>query len=90
MSTSPFLTLAQATERNRQREWTADKPAPNVPSPCVSVCRMEPTFVHDLPLCAGCLRTVPEIAGWSKATDADKLRLWAELEQRHRDQEATA
>jgi predicted Fe-S protein YdhL (DUF1289 family) len=90
MSASPFLTLAQATARDRKRTWTADKPAPRVPSPCVGVCRMEPTVIHPLPLCAGCLRTVPEIAGWSKASDADKLRLWAELEQRHHEKETIA
>lgn len=82
MSNLAFLTLAQATERNRQRQWTADKPAPNVPSPCVGVCRMAPSAAHAEPLCVGCLRTVPEIAGWSKASDDDKRHLWAVLEQR--------
>lgn len=35
-------------------------------SPCVDVCRMEGG------LCAGCLRTLEEIAAWSQASDAYK------------------
>jgi predicted Fe-S protein YdhL (DUF1289 family) len=32
--------------------------------------------------CAGCLRTIEEIAGWSSAGDEDKRRIWAQLPQR--------
>ncbi len=35
-------------------------PAEEVPSPCISVCTMMP----DCGLCAGCLRTLAEIAAW--------------------------
>ncbi len=49
-----------------------------VPSPCVSVCRMVPATA----LCEGCFRTIPEIAGWSRSTDADKLAVWGRIEQR--------
>lgn len=80
---SPFLSLQQARLRDSRRPWTPDRPAPVVPSPCVGVCRMETMPMHADPLCAGCLRTVPEIAGWSRATDAAKLQTWAELQQRH-------
>jgi uncharacterized protein len=46
-----------------------------VPSPCVSVCRMDaPTG-----WCSGCLRTLEEIAGWSRLDDAEKKAVWARL-----------
>ena len=49
-----------------------------VPSPCVSVCRMDAGRV----LCVGCLRTIPEISAWSRMTDDDKRAVWARIEQR--------
>lgn len=46
-----------------------------VPSPCISVCRMdEPTG-----WCAGCLRTLDEIAWWSQLDDDDKRAVLALL-----------
>lgn len=50
----------------------------NVPSPCVSVCRMSP----DTGWCEGCFRTLAEITAWSRAADADKRRVWALVAQR--------
>lgn len=49
-----------------------------VPSPCISVCRM------DAPsgLCAGCLRTIEEIAAWSTMGDEAKRAVWLLIEQR--------
>ncbi|MBK8073099.1 MAG: DUF1289 domain-containing protein [Ramlibacter sp.] len=52
----------------------------NVPSPCLSVCRMSPTSE----LCAGCFRTLEEIAAWSRLADADKRVVWSRIEQRIR------
>lgn len=46
-----------------------------VPSPCVSVCRISPTSQ----LCEGCWRSLDEIAAWSSLTSDDKRRVWAEL-----------
>lgn len=37
-------------------------------SPCIDVCRIDP----DTGLCAGCLRTLDEIAGWAGYSDEDK------------------
>jgi predicted Fe-S protein YdhL (DUF1289 family) len=59
-----------------------------VPSPCVSVCRMNsaPTA-----LCEGCFRTLDEIAAWSRMDDAGKREVWARIAQRvahHRTEEA--
>lgn len=49
-----------------------------VPSPCVNVCRMD----ADAGLCVGCLRTLDEIAGWSRLDDTAKRHLWAALPER--------
>jgi len=49
-----------------------------VPSPCTSVCRMSPTTG----LCEGCLRTLDEIADWSRMEDHEKRAVWLLLDQR--------
>lgn len=49
-----------------------------VPSPCVSVCHMDPATGW----CEGCLRTIDEIAHWGLFDDGEKLAVWAELKQR--------
>ena len=43
-----------------------------VPSPCTSVCRIDDATG----LCAGCLRTLDEIAAWSVLDDAQRLAVW--------------
>ena len=50
----------------------------NVPSPCISVCRMSPTTG----LCEGCHRTLEELRAWSRMSDAQKRGVWALLEAR--------
>jgi uncharacterized protein len=50
----------------------------DVPSPCVSVCRMDAATGW----CEGCLRTLEEIAAWSRLGDEDKRRVWAGIEER--------
>lgn len=47
----------------------------NVPSPCVSVCRMTP----DRSLCQGCYRTLDELRAWSGSSDAYKRSVWREV-----------
>ncbi len=49
-------------------------PSP-VPSPCVSLCKMD----MERRYCMGCLRTIEEIVAWSKADDDFKRAVWAEL-----------
>lgn len=44
--------------------------ARTVLSPCVGVCEISTDG-----LCAGCLRTLDEIARWSTMADAERLRL---------------
>jgi uncharacterized protein len=50
-------------------------PAGPVPSPCISVCRMDAATG----LCEGCLRTLDEIAEWGMASDDAKRALWQTL-----------
>jgi predicted Fe-S protein YdhL (DUF1289 family) len=59
------------------RPVTAILPVP-VPSPCTSVCKMDPASG----LCLGCRRTLHEIAGWSGLADGDKQRILDQLPDR--------
>jgi prolyl-tRNA editing enzyme YbaK/EbsC (Cys-tRNA(Pro) deacylase)/predicted Fe-S protein YdhL (DUF1289 family) len=52
--------------------------AENVPSPCISVCRMNEVTG----LCEGCLRTLDEIRQWANADDSAKRTIWTRIEQR--------
>ncbi|MBP6903036.1 MAG: DUF1289 domain-containing protein [Burkholderiaceae bacterium] len=54
--------------------------APGVASPCVSICRMDAASGW----CEGCLRTLDEIAGWSRMDDAAKRAVWQLLPERRR------
>ena len=49
-----------------------------VPSPCINVCRIDPETGR----CAGCRRTLDEIAAWSRIDDTGKRAIWARLVQR--------
>jgi uncharacterized protein len=49
-----------------------------VPSPCLSVCRMDPAKE----LCEGCFRTLDEIAAWSRMRDETKREVWAAIGRR--------
>jgi uncharacterized protein len=44
----------------------------DVPSPCLSVCRMDPASE----LCDGCFRTLDEIAAWGRMRDEVKREVW--------------
>jgi predicted Fe-S protein YdhL (DUF1289 family) len=50
----------------------------DVPSPCVSICRMD----TGSGLCEGCFRTIEEIRAWSGSDDAAKKVMWARLTER--------
>ena len=52
--------------------------APSVSTPCVKVCVVD----GESGLCLGCLRTLPEIAGWARLAEAERLALMAELPRR--------
>jgi uncharacterized protein len=50
----------------------------DVPSPCVSICRMDAATG----LCEGCCRTLDEIATWSQLDAGTKRGVWRRIEQR--------
>lgn len=47
-------------------------------SPCINVCRMDETSG----LCAGCFRTLDEIAAWGGASDEEKRAILLAVAQR--------
>lgn len=49
-----------------------------MPSPCISVCRMS----DDNNYCAGCWRTLDEIAQWGSSSESDKRAMWALIDAR--------
>ena len=68
VANSMFSTAGQPTEAT-----TA-----GVPSPCISVCRIDP----ETGWCEGCYRTIGEIAHWGALGNDEKLGVWAELARR--------
>ena len=74
----PVYTNAPLAARTKQVNATgAFKPgyADVVPSPCVSVCKMN----ADRSLCLGCYRSIDEIRAWSKAESAERQAIWQTL-----------
>lgn len=71
------LALQRAITLVTMRAQTIDAET-DVPSPCISVCRMSTTSG----LCEGCFRTRDEIASWSRADNDGKRSLWKIIEQR--------
>jgi uncharacterized protein len=49
-----------------------------ISSPCTKVCTMDPRSG----LCAGCGRTLDEIARWGTLSEAERQRIMAELPRR--------
>lgn len=49
-----------------------------IQSPCTRVCTIDP----GTGLCAGCSRTIDEIARWSEMTDDERQRIMASLPDR--------
>jgi len=46
-----------------------------VPSPCISVCRIDAATG----LCVGCTRTLDEIAAWGVLDDGARRAVWAAI-----------
>ena len=46
--------------------------AGEVPSPCVSVCAVDPDSGH----CLGCHRTLDEIAAWINLDSGQRMAVW--------------
>lgn len=53
------------------------EPVPHVPSPCVSVCVMDPRAE----VCVGCWRSLEEIGAWSRMPDEAKRQVWQRIQQ---------
>ena len=53
---------------------------PPIPSPCIGVCTLE----ADTGLCAGCLRTMAEIAAWRDTDNTHRLAILQQLKERRR------
>lgn len=82
---SNALTDASARENLWSRARRALASEGPVPSPCVSVCQMDAA----IGLCAGCLRSLDEIAIWSTLDDSGRRGVWLELSKRARAPELT-
>jgi len=54
--------------------------SPAVPSPCISVCRLDEQKV-----CTGCLRHVEDIREWRAATDERRREIVRQAERRRLD-----
>jgi uncharacterized protein len=65
------LLLARAAQVAAER-------SDDVPSPCMSVCRMN----ADGELCLGCFRTLDEIAAWGRMGDDGKRDIWVQITNR--------
>ena len=57
-------------------------PSPRVASPCINVCSIDETTG----LCAGCLRSLDEIAAWSVLTDEERRAVWDAIAKRAREE----
>jgi hypothetical protein len=69
--------MAVADELLRRARLVAEGRG-EVPSPCVSVCRMDATTG----LCEGCLRTIDEIAAWAALDEGRRREVWNSIAQR--------
>jgi uncharacterized protein len=52
----------------------------DIPSPCIGVCQLDAVSG----LCAGCMRTLAEIAAWPEASEAERLVIVQRLRARRR------
>lgn len=59
-------------------DFDPDKHEGKIPSPCISICRMNPATG----LCEGCFRTIDEIVQWGTASEEFKRAVWVEIKRR--------
>jgi len=57
-----------------------------IPSPCTSVCKIDAATGW----CAGCLRTIDEIAAWGSLDDRAKRAVWKLLPARRAERDRLA
>lgn len=68
----------QAVARVMERGRTVEAAGDDVPSPCISVCRVN----ADSGLCEGCFRTLGEISAWARSGPEAQRELWRTIGQR--------
>ena len=72
-------TTTAATTTDLRPLWADARrrqPQASVPSPCISVCRLDDAG-HG---CVGCQRSLAEIREWSRMDDAAKRAIWARID----------
>ncbi len=69
------MTSAWLTKRAR---WVRLGLVTEVPSPCMSVCRMDAVTGW----CEGCRRTLEEVSDWGRLDEGGKRAIWALIEER--------
>jgi predicted Fe-S protein YdhL (DUF1289 family) len=52
-----------------------DEPRPPIATPCVQICVID----GETGLCLGCQRTLAEVAGWTRMTDAERAEIMTGL-----------
>lgn len=78
MSAVPPGLAQQALLRRRLHQVQRMPEGEFLPSPCVSVCVMDP----DSGVCRGCYRTLDEIADWARQPPAGQRAIWQCVAQR--------
>jgi len=67
--------------KRRPRQRLLPENAPEVASPCVSVCEMDEQSGY----CSGCYRTLAEIATWGRMTNQQRWDIVLSLRERRSD-----
>lgn len=81
---APMIPPASEALRHKLRTVTQQQltstsaDAAAVPSPCISVCRMDDARQY----CVGCLRTLDELRAWGSADAATKRDIWQRIRTR--------
>jgi prolyl-tRNA editing enzyme YbaK/EbsC (Cys-tRNA(Pro) deacylase)/predicted Fe-S protein YdhL (DUF1289 family) len=72
------VALEQAIDLVTERSRTVEAAGDLVPSPCISVCRIN----ADSGMCEGCFRTLGEISAWARSGPDMQRELWRTIGQR--------
>lgn len=71
-------TLELIAQRAREVGARALSNQESLPSPCVSLCRIDQTTGF----CDGCMRTLAEISAWAMLDNQGKRAVWRQIERR--------
>lgn len=70
--------LNSGTSKNVLYDYDPENSTGDVPSPCIGICKMDQVNGW----CAGCFRTIPELTGWSTASNDIKRQIWMQVKER--------